>query len=200
MGEFSEVYHHRLRYFLTPQFDMYRYARELLEQTGRERLKVLDYGCGNGVGSVLLKTRSWEVTGVDSDEEAVAFAKDSWGHLCSFRHEDWAGENVEVEEFDAIVCLEVIEHVADPSKLLASLRRSVDGYRRTELILSTLNHNSQYRKNRGHIGRFCLADFGAMVRDYFPGARITDYTMQNDLEPGSSITPMVAVWNSRMEP
>jgi 2-polyprenyl-3-methyl-5-hydroxy-6-metoxy-1,4-benzoquinol methylase len=97
-----------------------------------------------------------------------------------------------------VVCLEVIEHVAEPGLLLERLRHSLRDFAHgpATLYLSTLNHNSQYRKNRGHVGKFCLHDFSDLVRTYFPGAVITDYTLTNELEEGSSITPMVAIWRS----
>lgn len=192
MGEFREVYFHRMRYFLTPQFDLYRNARKLLD--GERRL-ILDYGCGNGVGSVILKRNGWEVVGIDSDSEAIAFAQDSWGHLITFEEGDWTEPTLLPLSYDAVVCLEVIEHVSHPSDLLANLRRAL----RTNgtLILSTLNHNSQYRKNRGHIGKYTLDNFKELVGGSFPGVKLYDYTLENELEPGSSITPMVAVWKGK---
>lgn len=193
MGEFSEVYHHRLRYFLTPQFDMYRNVRDLLSGENKPRMLVLDYGCGNGVGSVILKRNGWEVQGVDSDSEAIAFANDSWGHICYFKCENWCRpRSWWTRRYDAVVCLEVIEHVEEPQRLLENLRDATT--RGGPLIVSTLNHNSQYRKNRGHIGKFTLDSFTELCQRVIPGAKIYDYTLKNRLKPGSSITPMVAMW------
>ena len=206
MPEFSEVYHHRMRYFLTPQFDMYRNIRNDIDSLCFKRwgggmsgdgpaISILDYGCGNGVGSVLLKKNGWKVTGVDSDEEAIAFAGDAWGHLCSFKAEDWA-ENLTpyANAFDVVVCLEVIEHVLNPEAMLHSLKRSLRS--NGMIYISTLNHNSQYRKNRGHIGKFCLADFTALIHEFFPAALVVDYSLKDRLEEGSSLTPMVAAWRA----
>lgn len=200
MSEFNEVYHHRMRYFLTPQFDMYRNARayldEKLSRGPNYQPCICDYGCGNGVGSVMLSKTDgkWRVSGIDSDDEAIAFAKDAWGHMVHFDRGDWDDTTFFRRlDIDAIVCLEVIEHVKRPEVLLQSFKKTLGGS--GHLILSTLNHNSQYRKNRGHIGKFCLEDFQELVSQYFPGVRFYDYTLKNELEPGSSITPMVAVWS-----
>jgi 2-polyprenyl-3-methyl-5-hydroxy-6-metoxy-1,4-benzoquinol methylase len=195
MGEFSEVYHHRMRYFLTPQFDIYRNVRDQILETrdpvrAGSGISVLDYGCGNGVGTVLLDGNFRTVCGVDSDKEAIAFSKDAWGHLCTFIHADWGINDDVTPCFDVVVCLEVIEHVDYPCNLLRSLARlGCDTF-----VMSTVNHNSQFRKNRGHVGKFCIADFREMLGVYFPGVKIFDYTLEDELDDDSSISPMVAVW------
>ncbi len=210
-SEFREVFFHRMRYFLTPQFDMYKnirmriLAEEIAPGFPRsdsidEPCSLLDYGCGNGVGSVMLKCNGWRVTGIDSDEEAVAFARDSWGHLAEFKHEDWAvklgeeGKDYDrrYRDYDVVVCLEVIEHVADPTSLLQSLRDSCADDAR--VFISTLNHNSQYRKNRGHVGKFHVEDFRIMCQKAFPGARLYSYDLSEELNDESTLTPMVAYW------
>ena len=195
MGEFCEVFHHRLRYFLTPQFDMYRNVRECIKQQlgiGGQH-DILDYGCGTGVGSVILKYADWGVMGVDSDAEAIAFASDSWGHLIPFFHENWVeGMPKYQSKFDAVVCLEVIEHVHHPHELLRNLTAVL---RPGGLaFISTLNHNSQYRKNRGHCGRYTVNEFRRMTEHHMPGVEIVDYELYTLLDDMSSITPMVAKW------
>lgn len=196
MGEFGEVFHHRLRYFLTPQFDMYRNIRADMERHPIENGSglVLDYGCGNGVGSVLLcDPPRWKIYGIDSDEEAVAFAKDSWGHLVTFKRADWARKNGPLPAtFDTVVCLEVIEHVEHPHELLDNLRMSLRS--EGQLYISTLNHNSQYRKNRGHVGRYCVEDFRRLLQHHFPGVKLYEYTLTRELQDDDTMTPMVGVW------
>jgi len=209
-GEFSEVYHHRMRYFLTPQFDMYRHIRERIaaDTPGNlivdEALAVLDYGCGNGVGCIMLKHDGWQIVGIDSDEEAIAFARDSWGHLAEFKHQDWAAPADEASDehryrrqYDIVVSLEVIEHVDNPVALLQALRDSCRNGAR--VFVSTLNHNSQYRKNRGHVGKFCVEDFRVLCAKVFPGVRIFNYDFSEELDDESTLTPMVAVWKEGAE-
>ena len=202
MGEFREVYYHRMRYFLSPQFDLYKNIRVMVGK-GTVPLQVLDYGCGNGVGTVLLKHLPWRMVGVDSDRDAVSFAQSCWGHLAGFYPVDWArddglvaepsiGSLSAVNDFDLITCIEVIEHVKDPRILLQKLAEAVRP--KGEVYISTLNHNSDFRKNEGHIGRFRVRDFRELVLEFFPGARIVDYTLESELDDSSARTPMVAVW------
>lgn len=196
-SEFLEVHFHRMRYFLSPQFDMYRNVRKKIIEKGGTHGSVLDYGCGNGVGCVLLKSDKLQlgIYGVDSDDEAVRFAGDAWGHLASFEHGDWSedlGDHYIFPQFDNIVCLEVIEHVKDPDTLLSNLRSSCAPD--ASVFISTLNHNSQYRKNAGHIGKFHVEDFRALLERHFPGVRLYNYDFSEELDDNSTLTPMVAVW------
>ena len=197
-SEFNEVYHHRMRYFLTPQFDIYKTIRDKFLVTTEER-EVLDYGCGNGVGAVLLQKKGVNVyvIGVDSDEEAIVFANDCWGHLARFVHDDWARHPDEVPfspRYDLICCLEVIEHVKDPVELLHRLKQTMkpDGC----MVISTVNHNSQFRKNRGHIGKFCIEDFRKLLSEHFTDVNIYDYTLEDTIANGDSRSPMLAVCRS----
>ena len=65
------------------------YIRELLSRhfntDGAEPLKglkVLDIGCGDGLFRDVMRTRGWEVQGVDVSEDVVWHAKDILGLPC----------------------------------------------------------------------------------------------------------------------
>ncbi len=198
-SEFREVLYHRLRYFLSPQWDMYRHIRERLAREHSGQRSVLDYGCGNGVGCIMLKHDGWDIVGIDSDEDAIAFAQDSWGHLADFWHANWCLPEDEASDtarfrrtYDSVICLEVIEHVDNPAALLESLRKVCS--QNSSVFISTLNHNSQYRKNRGHVGKFCVEDFRILCNKVFPGVLIYNYDFSEELDDESNLTPMVAVW------
>lgn len=214
-GEFTEVYYHRLKYFLTPQLDMYRIIREKLlrveivpgfttDNLINGACSILDYGCGNGVGSLMLKSSDWKIVGIDSDEAAISFARECWGHIVEFKHDDWAAAIDEDSDahryrwrYDVVVSLEVIEHVDNPQAMLKVLRNScLPG---ALVFISTLNHNSQYRKNPGHVGKFHVTDFLALVGQFFPGARLYNYDLTEELDDESTLTPMVAVWKEGAE-
>lgn len=195
---FNEVWFHRLKYMLTPQLDLYQHIRKVLQvRRGEKVLRILDYGCGNGVGTIQLHRMAWDLSGFDKDPLAVDFANCAFGHLCHFRDADYS-QNAPLSirsdwiKFDVVVCVEVIEHVEDALVLLSNLRSIVqdDGF----VFISTLNHNSQYRKNAGHVGKWKVADFRETLNRVFPGVRITDYTLESELSDDSTITPMVAVW------
>ena len=201
---FSEVFHHRLKYFLTPQADLYKNIRDFyLKWRERKNMvhggcNILDYGCGTGAGTIMLHCSRDNLEGFDVDPTAIAFARDVWGHLAEFTQANWsirrsvALSQMEPDKYDMIVCVEVIEHIDDPQALLESFRLAL--HPGGLLFISTLNHNSQYRKNHCHVGKYHIEDFRALLRNYWGGVRITDYTLTKELTNESSITPMVGIW------
>lgn len=91
--------------------------------------RVLDCACGVGYGTRRLVDRCDAVTeavGVDLSPDAVAYARERYGHpRISFRASD-AMSLEEPDGFDTVVSLETIEHVPDPEgfveRLVALLR------------------------------------------------------------------------------
>jgi SAM-dependent methyltransferase len=82
---------------------------------------LLDVGCGDGSFLVRMKSRGWDVAGVDFDAKAIATAKRK--HGLNLHHGDLAQVNFPGDKFDAITLNHVIEHVPLPLDLLAECRR-----------------------------------------------------------------------------
>ena len=100
-------------------------------------LAILDVGCGGGLVSEPLTRMGAKVTGIDATAESVHAAS---AHAAAMRlgidYRVATAEEVE-GQFDAIVALEVIEHVADAAAFVAALvARTRPG---GALVLSTLN-------------------------------------------------------------
>jgi len=105
--------------------------------------KILDIGCGGGILAEALASKGAEVTGIDMAEMSLKVAK---MHL----HEsglDIDYQKIPVEEyakdnqarFDVVTCLEMLEHVPDPSSIVnaAATMLKPDG----DLFFSTINRN-----------------------------------------------------------
>jgi 2-polyprenyl-6-hydroxyphenyl methylase/3-demethylubiquinone-9 3-methyltransferase len=80
---------------------------------------VLDLGCGDGWFTGALHRCGYDVMGADRDEQKLAFAREHYPHV-PFLHLD-ATEPVRADFallFDAVVAIDVIDHVAQPRRLL----------------------------------------------------------------------------------
>lgn len=105
-------------------------------------LDVLDIGCGGGLVSEPLARLGARVTGIDPGAENVAAARahaEAQGLAIDYRAVTVEALASEGKAFDAVLCLEVVEHVPDPGAFLkgcASLVRP-GGL----LVASTINRN-----------------------------------------------------------
>lgn len=196
---FNPVFLHRFKYFLSPQLDLYRnIAKGYVANRAWTNDVVLDYGCGTGFGTLQLMRGYSHPIGIDCDQDALSFACDVLGNVLNFYQTDWAGEREpeDLEKFAAmrfslVTCIEVIEHVSHPVKLLERLARITrDG---GTVILSTLNHNSDYRKNDAHVGKFTVASLRELTESVFPSVFMTDYQLTDSVSDDSTRTPVVAV-------
>lgn len=105
--------------------------------------RVLDVGCGGGLLSEGMAVRGAEVTGIDLSEKPLGVAK---LHLLeSGQQVDY--RKVAVEQladempgaFDVVTCLEMLEHVPNPSSIVAACARLVKPG--GQVFFSTLNRN-----------------------------------------------------------
>jgi len=103
-------------------------------------LSVLDIGCGGGLISEPLARLGARVTGVDAAAKAIEVAiahADQSGLDIAYRLGDAEALVDEAAQFDAVVALEIIEHVADPDQFLEMLAQLVAPG--GAVVLSTLN-------------------------------------------------------------
>jgi methionine biosynthesis protein MetW len=97
---------------------------------------LLDVGCGRGAVAAALAPRFREVQAVDGDPEALEVAR-ARGIETRLLDLDARALPFEDARFDAVLCLEVIEHLRDPEGLVRELARVMrEG---GQLYLSTPN-------------------------------------------------------------
>lgn len=91
-----------------------------------EHQEVLDLGCAGGFMAEALARKGARVTGIDPASQAIAAAR-AHAHETglSIRYDVGVGEALPYEDkaFDAVVCVDVLEHVSDLTKVLSEVER-----------------------------------------------------------------------------
>jgi 2-polyprenyl-6-hydroxyphenyl methylase/3-demethylubiquinone-9 3-methyltransferase len=116
------------------------------ERAGLAGKRCLDVGCGGGLLSEGIARQAAEVIGIDMAPAPLAVARlhaaGEGLNNVSYRQID--AENLATEaagHFDLVTCLEVLEHVPDPQRLVSSLATLVRPG--GDVIVSTLNRTAK---------------------------------------------------------
>ena len=153
----------------------YQFAKALSEDK-----TILDYGCGCGMGSLILAQSAQRVTGVDLDPDAIAIAESfnlkdnvSFATLEEMRKlGNWEiGDDSPIQQFEVVTAFEVMEHTDDPDEFLTTLKRSLspDG----TLILSVPNRQYHGQHiNPFHKTDFSLPSLDELLRQHFEDVQL----------------------------
>jgi 2-polyprenyl-6-hydroxyphenyl methylase/3-demethylubiquinone-9 3-methyltransferase len=150
--------------------------------------RVLDVGCGGGLLSEGMAVRGAEVTGIDLSEKPLGVAK---LHLLeSGQKVDYRKISAEqmAEEmpgaFDAVTCLEMLEHVPDPASIVASCARLVKPG--GQVFFSTINRNPKAYLFAVIGAEYLLQMLPRGTHDFakfIKPSELTRWCKQSDLEP-----------------
>ncbi|WP_170418229.1 bifunctional 2-polyprenyl-6-hydroxyphenol methylase/3-demethylubiquinol 3-O-methyltransferase UbiG [Ruegeria atlantica] len=179
------------------------FDRDLKAPKPFEGLRLLDIGCGGGLLSEPMARLGAEVVGADAAEGNLPVARihaEQSGLQIDYRHttaEDLAAAS---EQFDVVLNMEVVEHVADP---LGFLTASQDLLKPGGLLIcSTINRNPK---------SYAMAIFGAEVvmrwlprgthewNKFITPDELFDLLRQSGLEPvdrkGFVFNPILWSWS-----
>ncbi|MFC1987020.1 class I SAM-dependent methyltransferase [Chloroflexota bacterium] len=151
-------------------FSRYKFAARLIGEF--PKMNVLELGCNEGLGTLLLAGEFHKLTGVDLDKDAVQWAKSNLEKGDSnivFKHDNFLGKVY--GKFDVVVALDVIEHIPKEQEIdffqTATSNLDDDGY----CIIGTPNITaSQYSSEPskiGHVNLFSAERLRDTLRQYF---------------------------------
>lgn len=101
--------------------------KEVGEMVSVTRGKILDIGCADGTFTkvILEKSKAKKIIAIDVLSSSIAFAKKRFARSekLSFKIADAHELPFNSKEFDGVFCLEALEHVEDPKKVVSEIYR-----------------------------------------------------------------------------
>lgn len=173
----------------------YRWAANFLPA----KSLVVDYACGVGYGTRILADAGMHASGREIDDDALRYAKQHyWPGMelgVDFKNDNANAPGV-LGNFDAAVCFETIEHLADPRPLLKALRASAP------LLLASVPNEDvmPYEYAPGqvydfHYRHYTKHEFNALLQEC--GWFVTEWHGQegdeSEVEPGMVGKTLIAV-------
>ena len=119
-----------------------RFGRDAKSVRPFEGLRILDVGCGGGLVCEPLARLGAEIVGLDATEDSIGVARAhaaESGLAIDYRFETAEALAAAGEAFDAVLALEVVEHVTDPAAFVATCASMVRPG--GAMALSTLNRS-----------------------------------------------------------
>lgn len=147
----------------------YKFAARMLPQN--EKIRVLEIGCSEGVGTMMLGENGHNITAIDADDIAVSHARKVFAdkaHL-TFKSGNFIGQKLGT--FDAAVSLDVIEHIdqKEEDAFIETIKANLtpEGM----CIIGTPNDAAtQYASKAsqiGHINMFMADRLTALLKKHF---------------------------------
>jgi 2-polyprenyl-6-hydroxyphenyl methylase/3-demethylubiquinone-9 3-methyltransferase len=143
--------------------------------------KILDMGCGNGALTGALMQRGFQMTGIDGSHSGIEIARSRWPSI-TFEKVDICQPLPEIyhNQFDAVVSVEVIEHLLLPRLLidnaLLAMRPGASlvittpyhGYLKNLAIAALNGFDTHWHPLRdfGHIKFFSKRTLGMLLKEY----------------------------------
>ena len=173
----------RLRYVLSPQFDLYEQVSKIV------RGSVADIGFGTGFGTHLLTVNARNVVGYEMDSCALGFAQKVFPiPKLQFKFGD-IQKGIDDNGYDFVIAVDVIEHIKHDKQAVLNMKTMLN--KSGQVIISTPNRLSRYRKADTHIREYSPKEFETLLKMAFVNVSLRTYTME-PLVNGYE-NPMVAV-------
>lgn len=190
-----------------------RIVRRLLHRFVSSGARVLDIGCGPG-GTTLAYASGREILATDSSPESLRWARERGLSVAAM---DASRLAVAPQSFDAVVALDILEHVPDDA---AVIREAYRALRPGGVLVVTVPAYqflwSSHDVAVGHLRRYTRRPLVTMVRECGFRVAVGEYTMATILpaavimrlaerlrpaaaEPTAKFTPLPRVVNAALE-
>lgn len=177
----------RIRSSRLYQWPLYEFARQLVIKNGMSH--VLDIGCGPAIKLMSLIAPAANIYGIDQ-QSAVDYCRNAY-QSGEFFVDDFEAPTLELSEnFDLIICSDVIEHLEDPDQLLNYIKRYCG--ESTLVLISTPDRDRVRGKDctscpqNEHIREWNSKEYEAYLTK--SGFEITNHFFLPPLRPGLSKT------------
>ena len=159
----------------TARRELFAWVLETMEGYSTDRRRLIEFGSHLGLFLSEAATRGWQATGIEPSAWAVGFGRERWG--VDLRQGTIENIDVPVDPYDAVVMLDMLEHVTDPLAALQTGRSMIgpDGL----MAVSTIDFSSIHARLRG-------ADWPWMIRPhlwYFTPQSLLDLFGRAGLAP-----------------
>ena len=184
----TNVVWRRLRYLLSPQWDIYQSIGEYLKPTDR----VLEIGFGTGAGVLQYVSSVLSVNAIEIDTDAVDFAISTFPHPSIFWSLNDITEGDYPPVYDIVIAIETLEHIPEWRKALRNIAWSLRP--KGQLIISARNKNADLRRWKDlHEREWTAKEFRAALRPFFREVHLYDYTLQHLQGTDTALTPLIAI-------
>ena len=185
----TDVLWSRLKYLLSPQWDVYLSLREHL----RGQPNVLEIGFGTAAGTMLYADGVRRLTGIEINPDAVEFAKS----MFPLPHAHWLHQDILTfapdKPFSAIIAIEVLEHIKDWEVALQTIHDLLiqSG---GEFLMTSRNANADLRRAKSqHERELTAEELVSSLEGVFAHVQLYDYSLTQVQSRESRLTPLVAI-------
>lgn len=156
-------------------YERYMVALSLLRinLNSLDNKKILDDGCGDGALTYLIAQDGADMTGLDLSPDAINIAKQkikrkklNINFLCGNSFNLPFSENY----FDAVISLEVIEHIIEPADFLKEIYRVLKPG--GVVVLSTPVRFTKEPQSKYHYNEWFSEDFSELIKSVFQNCMI----------------------------
>jgi 2-polyprenyl-3-methyl-5-hydroxy-6-metoxy-1,4-benzoquinol methylase len=186
---------HLYELFKTTGHVMFADQRAIYENLAEaipENASILDAGCGVGTGTAILhgespKIPQWhDVVGIDISERNVRFAKQIYPHLTFLARDLTKGALLPGSDY--VVCVEVIEHLAEVETVIANLYECANN----ALWLSTPNRSDEHPQNPYHVREYGAREMCRLIAEATGVAPAIHHPETLAvLQPNTTIDPLI---------